>query len=119
MQTETEKNTMRIMGMRIVQRRKQFGMKQKELAKKVGLTENQVSNIENGVCFPRMGSFLKICEVLGTSPDFFLLGTIRHELSDDIVDMLLLCSPRTQKTVWLLLNAYLHQEEGRQSEGKQ
>lgn len=100
-----------IIGTRIMQRRKQFGIKQKELAELVGLTDNQISNIENGISFPRMGNFLKICDVLHASPDYFIIGTIRREIPENITDMLSLCSQEEQKTLWLLLETYIHRND--------
>ena len=79
-----------------------------ELAEALDLTVNQVSNIENGVSFPRMGSFLKICSVLQASPDYFLSGTIHHNISENICDMLSLCSVEEQQIIWLLLDTFLH-----------
>lgn len=108
METISEESAKQTIGLRIMQRRKQVGMKQKELAEAVGLTDNQVSNIENGVSFPRMGNFLKICSVLQASPDYFLLGTIHHDISENIYDMLSLCSVEEQQIIWLLLDTFLH-----------
>lgn len=38
-----------VIGARIMQRRKLLGMKQSELAELIGVSDNQISNIENGV----------------------------------------------------------------------
>ena len=108
METISDESAKQTIGLRIMQRRKQVGMKQKELAEALDLTVNQVSNIENGVSFPRMGSFLKICSVLQASPDYFLLGTIHHNISENICDMLSLCSVEEQQIIWLLLDTFLH-----------
>lgn len=108
METISEESAKQTIGLRIMQRRKQVGMKQKELAEALDLTVNQVSNIENGVSFPRMGSFLKICSILQASPDYFLSGTIHHNISENICDMLSLCSVEEQQIIWLLLDIFLH-----------
>ena len=94
-----------------MQRRKQFGIKQKELAEMVGLTDNQISNIENGISFPRMSNFLKICDVLQASPDYFIIGTIRRGIQENITDMLSLCSYEEQEILWLLLETYIHRDD--------
>ncbi|MGN0519333.1 MAG: helix-turn-helix domain-containing protein [Candidatus Fimenecus sp.] len=116
MRNDAETNPQWIIGSRIMQRRKQFGMKQKELAEQVGLTDNQISNIENGISYPRMGNFLKICDVLKASPDYFIMGTIRHGLTEDILDMLTLCSPAELETIWLLLDTYIHRGDKKEFE---
>ena len=45
METISEESAKQTIGLRIMQRRKQVGMKQKELAEALDLTVNQVSNI--------------------------------------------------------------------------
>lgn len=107
MDTNTQKS---LIGSRIMQRRKLKGLKQKELAEQVGLSDNQISNIENGVSFPRMGNFLRICDVLDTAPDYFLAGTIHHDAPSNVMDMIAVCSPQEQKTISILLDAYVHRD---------
>lgn len=107
----TEENTRKIIGSRIMQRRKGLNILQKELAETVGISDNQISNIENGTCFPRMHTFIKICNALNTTPDYFLLGTIRRKFGDDIMDMVSLCTPDEQRTIWLLIDTYIHRND--------
>lgn len=106
-----EENTRKIIGSRIMQRRKGMNILQKELAEAVGISDNQISNIENGICFPRMNTFIKICDVLDTTPDYFLLGTIRRKFGSDITDMISCCTPEEQRTLWLLIDTYVHRND--------
>ncbi len=41
------------------------GLTQNDLAKKIGLTEKQISKIETGVHYPMFENFVKIMDVLG------------------------------------------------------
>ena len=47
--------------------RKQKGLKQSELAEKIGISEKHLSKIETGKNYPALDNFLKIIEVLGLS----------------------------------------------------
>ena len=53
-----------VIGARIMQRRKLLGMKQSELAEIIGVSDNQISNIENGRSYPKLNSFMLICKAL-------------------------------------------------------
>ena len=69
-----EKRIRIILGSRIMQRRKQLCIKQAELAEKIGVSNNQISNIENGKSFPKLGNFICICNILNCNADYFLSG---------------------------------------------
>lgn len=49
--------------------RKANGLTQKELGARIGVTSQAVNKWENGSRLPRMHDVLKICEVLGCTPD--------------------------------------------------
>lgn len=49
--------------------RKANGLTQKELGARIGVTSQAVTKWENGSRLPRMNDVLKICEVLGCTPD--------------------------------------------------
>lgn len=104
-------NAKRIIGIRIMNRRKQLGLKQKELAGSVGLTDNQISNIESGSSFPRMGNFLKICDVLAVTPDYFIVGAIRQSTNNNIYDLISQCNKDEQETICLLIETYIHRKD--------
>ena len=53
-----------------MQRRKALKMTQEELAEQVGLSKNHLSNIERGVYLPTTQLVLRLCAVLGETPDF-------------------------------------------------
>lgn len=44
--------------------RKKTGITQRQLADEVGVTKNSITRIETGWIYPKMKTFLKICEVL-------------------------------------------------------
>ncbi len=106
-----EKSNAIVIGLRIMQRRKALGITQAELAEAIGVCDNQISNIENGKCFLRMSSFLKICDALDCTTDYLCSGMVKDDLQDNLVDLLSLLSAEEQKTVWKLLDAYIHRED--------
>ena len=106
-----DKNCKNILGSRIMQRRKQLGIKQSELAELIGVSDNQISNIENGKSFPRLNSFIKICDILDCNSDYFLSGIIKKDVDANIIDLVASCSLEEQKTIWKLLDCYIHRED--------
>lgn len=100
-----------IVGSRIMQRRKQKHIKQSELAEAIGVSDNQISNIENGKSFPRLSSFIKICEVLDCNADYFLSGIIKKPIDQNIIDLISSCTLEEQKTLWKLMNCYVHRDD--------
>jgi transcriptional regulator with XRE-family HTH domain len=51
---------------RIKEEREEQNMTQKFLAEKVGVTQQTISNIENGVCSPSLDLFIRITKALKT-----------------------------------------------------
>lgn len=81
---------LRKIGTRIAQRRKELGLNQGQLAEKVHLSNNHISNIENGGSYS-LEVFLSICDALEITPDYVILGAIRSERKEDFLDLLKLC----------------------------
>lgn len=86
----------KLLGKRIAVRRRQLGFKQNQIAEMLGISNNYLSNIENGRSIPSLEVFSKLCEVLQVTPDFLLLGNIKaNNIQKNIKDLLLLCSDDT------------------------
>ena len=94
-----------------MQRRKQLGITQSELAEIIGVSDNQISNIENGKSLPRMKGFIDICNSLDCNADYLLSGIIKKNVDENIVDMIASCSLEEQKVIWKLIDCYIHREE--------
>lgn len=90
----------RKIGTRIAQRRKELGFNQTQLAEKVHLSTNHVSNVETGGSYS-LDALLLICDALEITPDYVILGTIRNDRRDDFFDVLKLCN---DKEVAILLD---------------
>ena len=100
-----------IIGLRIMQRRKEKHIKQSEIAEMLNVSENQISNIENGKSFPRLQNFLKLCEILDCNADYFLSGTIKKSVDQNIIDMVASLSLEEQKVIWKLIDCYIHRND--------
>ncbi len=86
------------MGKRINIRRKELGYKQSQLAELLGISNNHMSSIENGIQKPSLDTFIEICTKLNVTPDYLLLGSMHaYNLPRNIYDKLLLCSESDQK----------------------
>lgn len=62
------------MGKRIVEKRKQLGLSQEELAEKAGITVQMLSTAERGAKGMRPINLWKISDALGVSTDYLLKG---------------------------------------------
>ncbi len=65
-------------GKRVATRRKVLKLTQDNVAEKTGLSNNHISNIENNHSIPSLECLMKICDALETTPDYLLLGTVKH-----------------------------------------
>lgn len=95
-----------LIGKRIKHRRKMKGLSQEQLAEKLNLSKNHISSIECGKSLLTTTHLLEICDVLGGTPDYYLVGEISPE-ADPITQLVNQLSPREQATLCCLLSAYL------------
>ena len=100
-----------ILGLRIMQRRKQLKIKQSDLAELIGISDKQISNIENGKSYPTFNTFIKICKALDCNSDYFMIGIMKNTVDQNIIDLISACSIEEQKTIWKLLDCYVHRNE--------
>ncbi len=83
----------KLLGQRIAQRRRELGYKQNQLAEMAEISNNYLSNIETGRSIPSLTTLATICICLNTTPDTFLLGTIKADnVPQSIIDNLKLCN---------------------------
>ncbi len=98
-------------GMRLAQRRKEINMKQNTLAEKTNLSNNHISNIENGHSIPSLETFAKICNTLDVTPDYLLLGTLKsNNVPQNIVDKLNLCDPTSLSLISQIIDIILKEQ---------
>ena len=89
-----------MLGTRIKKRRRELDLKQNELADMLGISNNYLSNIENGHSIPSLEVFSDICVKLKITPDMLLLGVIRIDnIPENIKDNLKLCTNKELKFI--------------------
>lgn len=96
----------KLIGIRIMRRRKEKGLNQEELSELIGYSKNHISNIERGIYIPTTRFIFKICNVLGGTPDYYLIGKISEE-TKDIVTLLQKLPADTQRIIYQLLLTYI------------
>lgn len=100
------------LGKRMAQRRRDLGYKQNELAEKADLSNNYLSNIENGYSIPSLTTFVKLCMQLNTTPDMFLLGTIKtNDIPQSVIDNLKLCDDKSLELINDIIQCVLKQQK--------
>ena len=76
------------MGQRIMVRRKSLRMTQEEMAEKLGVSAQMISNLELGKKAIRPENLARVCDVLGLSADFILTGTNTKTAVDAVAEKL-------------------------------
>ena len=97
---------MKLIGKRIKHRREVSGLSQEQLAEKLDLSTNHISSMECGKSLLTTKCLLALCDILGGTPDYYLVGEITPE-ADDITALVKQLSPTEQKMLCHLLSAYL------------
>ena len=96
----------RLIGLRIMQKRKELGLSQEKLAEKLGISKNHLSNIERSVYIQTVECIFKICEAMGNTPDYYLIGTPSNE-TDEIVKLIKTLPRDKQQGIIKLLKFYI------------
>ena len=73
-------------GQRILVRRTALRMTQEEMAEKLGVSTQMISNLELGKKAIRPENLAKVCELLGLSADFVLTGTNTKTAVDAVAE---------------------------------
>ena len=97
----------KLIGKRIRHRREVAGVSQEQLAEKLELSTNHISSMECGKSLLTTKRLLNLCDILGGTPNYYLLGEIEPG-ADRITALIQKLSPSEQETLCRLLVAYLH-----------
>lgn len=87
------------MGQRIMVRRKSLRMTQEELAEKLGVSTQMISNLELGKKAIRPDNLARVCDVLSLSADFVLTGSNTNTAVDTVAKKLILLTAEELKLV--------------------
>ena len=99
-------------GRRIARRRKQLKLKQAETEERAGIAYKYLSNIERGVSIPSTEVIMRLSLALETTPDEFLVGTVRKqdERWKDVAEQLRTLNAKQLKLIESLIPWALEQE---------
>ncbi len=84
---------LKIIGQRIMTRRRSMKMTQEELAEKIGTSTQMISNLELGKKAIRPDNLARVCAVLELSADFVLTGVDGISPIDAVADKLVSLTP--------------------------
>lgn len=97
----------KLIGKRIKHRREVAGLSQEQLAEQLNLSKNHISSIECGKSLLTTKGLISLCNILGGTPDYYLIGNIVPE-TDAVTTLIRRLSPNEQKILCRLLDSYLN-----------
>ncbi len=102
-----ESEFLKKMGQRISLRRKTMHLTQEELADKMGVSTQMISNLELGKKAIRPENLAKLCSVLELSADFVLAGSKSDSTVNDIAEKLVSLSSDQLQTLNSLIDCMI------------
>lgn len=96
----------KLIGIRIMQRRKACGYTQEQLSEEIGLSKNHISSVERGHQVPTTQRIIKLCNVLGETPDYYLIGTPSSK-TDKITELIKSLPSNVQEITCKLIETYI------------
>lgn len=77
-------------GKRIARRRKELGLRQIQVCEMAEINDKYLSSIERAKSIPSLEVLMKIALALNTTPDEFLVGSVRHHEEEwqDVAELL-------------------------------
>ena len=82
----------------------------RQLSEKAEISNNYLSNIENGRSIPSLETLVRLCEAMEVTPDTVLMGTVtdgKQYMNDDIQQLLAQCTPQEKRYVIGILKVFL------------
>ncbi len=100
-------NNSYLIGIRIMQKRKENKMTQEQLSEILGMSCGHLSCIERGQYTPTVKCIYKLCDVLGGSPNYYLLGEVSSVDENNILAIIKQFPPSFQSAIEKSLEEYL------------
>lgn len=98
-------------GKRIQGRRKQMGLTQEQLADKMDVSIQMVSNLERGNKSIRIENLIKLSEILNISTDYILTGKETAEDMQVLTEQMASLSQKERKMMKLLMDFCLSEND--------
>lgn len=77
-------------GRRIAHRRKELGLRQVQVCERAGINDKYLSCIERATSIPSLDVVMKLAIALDTTPDEFLVGSVRSDTDEwrDVAELM-------------------------------
>lgn len=93
-------------GRRIARVRDEHNLTQEQLSERIGCSKNHLSGIECGKYNATTPFLFKLCNELGKTPDYYLIGRVSEDV-DEITKLIIRLSEDEQNILIDLLKTYL------------
>ena len=98
-------------GKRIQSRRKQQGLTQEQLAERMNVSIQMVSNLERGNKAIRIDNLIKLSQILDISTDYILTGKTTSEDNEALVFSIAQLSQRDRRIIEMIVESCLAENE--------
>ena len=95
-------------GVRIVERRKELKLTQEQIAERMSVSVQMISNIERGNKAIKIENLLKLCDILKTSTDYILTGKHTNNDFDNLASKISLLTESDYKMIEMLVDYRLN-----------
>lgn len=95
-------------GIRIVERRKELKLTQEQVAERMNVSIQMISNIERGNKAIKIDNLLKLCDILKTSTDYILTGKRTDNDFDNLTDKISRLTDSDYKMIEMLVDYRLN-----------
>lgn len=95
------------MGQRLVERRKQLGLTQEDVAEQADLTTQTISTAETGRKALRPENIVKLCDTLEISETYLLRGKISPEDVEPLFARMVQLPPKQYRHLENIINNYI------------
>lgn len=105
-------------GVRIVERRKELKLTQEQIAERMNVSIQMISNIERGNKAIKIDNLLKLCDILKTSTDYILTGKRINNDFDNLANKISQLTESDYKMIEMLVDYRLNDNQQKRYEGK-
>lgn len=103
-----ETEDLKKIGVRIVERRKELKLTQEQVAERMNVSIQMISNIERGNKAIKIDNLLKLCDILQTSTDYILTGKCTNNDFDNLASKISQLTVSDYKMIEMLVNYRLN-----------
>lgn len=97
---------LKAIGRRIATVRREMNLSQKDLAAKINISNNHLSNIETGKSAPGFATFLDICTILNADVTYIIGGDIYPSSDDATINRFKRKSPEDKMTIGRIIDIF-------------